>query len=235
MSKKFNTGNPLGSADPRDLFDNSKNLDEAVNTQADRWTDRLGNERVSLRAAVDPTGFAQSALNDANRAESAREAAFVNADVYDSVSDGLASGDVQFQVVEGAEVVRYRNESGSAAEVARYPTSEFVNIALDVASQPGLVSGEFYADDEEQPIYSITDEDGNAFAAWDSEGYQISQERCEFHTADDQPAFAITDSDGHVFYGIDSQGRNLVGGGTSSNLPVSPQDTPDGRLWRNGQ
>src|SRR5690554_557129 len=118
MSKKFNTGNPLGSADPRDLFDNSKNLDEAVNTQADRWTDRLGNERVSLASAVDPTGFAQSALNDANRAEAAADAAFVNADVYADTAAGLAatSAGEQFQVVEGAEVVRYRNESGSAGE-----------------------------------------------------------------------------------------------------------------------
>lgn len=45
----YNTGNPLGasgSADPRDLYDNSENLDVAVNTQSkESWTDRFGVER----------------------------------------------------------------------------------------------------------------------------------------------------------------------------------------------
>lgn len=44
-----NTGNPIGSADPRDLYDNSTNLDNAVNSSASRsWTDRLGNERLTF-------------------------------------------------------------------------------------------------------------------------------------------------------------------------------------------
>ena len=226
----YNTGNPLGSTDPRDLYDNAGNLDEAVNTQGDRWTDRLGNERVSLRAAVDPSGFAQSALNDANRAEAARDAALVNAnaasinaDVYADTAAGIAgtSDGEQFQVVEGAEVVRYRNESGDAVEVARYPASEFVNIALDVASQPGLVSGEFYADDDEQPIYSITDDDGQALASWSQNGEmdanpslemaeKSQRARGEFHTSDDQPAFALTDEGGRPLYAVDENGQPIV-------------------------
>ncbi|WVM88007.1 hypothetical protein UMZ34_16835 [Halopseudomonas pachastrellae] len=44
----YNTGNPLGSTDPRDLIDNAGNLDEAVNSGADTWTDRFGVERLSL-------------------------------------------------------------------------------------------------------------------------------------------------------------------------------------------
>lgn len=43
----FNTGNPVGSVDPRDLYDNAKNADIAVNTQDPTWTDRLGVERKS--------------------------------------------------------------------------------------------------------------------------------------------------------------------------------------------
>lgn len=40
---RFNTGNPLGSADPRDRDDNSKNLDLAVNDLYENtWPDRFG-------------------------------------------------------------------------------------------------------------------------------------------------------------------------------------------------
>src|SRR5690625_726534 len=42
----YNTGNPIGSKDPRDLYDNAENLDEAVNTRsAESWDDRFGVAR----------------------------------------------------------------------------------------------------------------------------------------------------------------------------------------------
>lgn len=42
----YNTGNAIGSADPRDLYDNAENLDEAVNTRtAESWDDRFGVAR----------------------------------------------------------------------------------------------------------------------------------------------------------------------------------------------
>ena len=46
----FNTGNPLGSKDVKDLFDNAENLDNAVNTTVDTtWTDRLGTTRKTFK------------------------------------------------------------------------------------------------------------------------------------------------------------------------------------------
>lgn len=64
------------------------------------------------------------ASSHADRAEIASDAAFVNADVYDDVPAGLASGDEQFQVIEGDEIVRYRRIDASNAEpVARYPAA----------------------------------------------------------------------------------------------------------------
>ncbi|HCG0653836.1 TPA: hypothetical protein NJJ50_006107, partial [Pseudomonas aeruginosa] len=37
----YATGNPLGSKDPRDLYDNAENLDTAMNSlDQDRWMDR---------------------------------------------------------------------------------------------------------------------------------------------------------------------------------------------------
>ena len=44
----YNTGNPIGSKDPRDLYDNAENLDVAVNDDAATWVDRLGVQRSTL-------------------------------------------------------------------------------------------------------------------------------------------------------------------------------------------
>jgi len=42
----YNTGNPVGSADPKDLFDNAENLDHWINDRTvDTWMDRLSVER----------------------------------------------------------------------------------------------------------------------------------------------------------------------------------------------
>ena len=42
----FNTGNPVGSNSPQDLFDNAENFDLAMNDPAAlQWVDRLGSNR----------------------------------------------------------------------------------------------------------------------------------------------------------------------------------------------
>lgn len=59
-------------------------------------------------------------------AETARDAAFVNADVYADIATGraaVADGE-QFQVVSGDEIIRYRRDSSSTqTEVARYQSA----------------------------------------------------------------------------------------------------------------
>ena len=52
----FNTGNPIGSTDARDLSDNAQNFDNAVNGTGATWTDRLGVKRRTFRGAVGYTG-----------------------------------------------------------------------------------------------------------------------------------------------------------------------------------
>lgn len=47
----YNTRNPIGSTDPRDLFDNAHNFDIAVNNlTVDHWVDRFGASRKTLSA-----------------------------------------------------------------------------------------------------------------------------------------------------------------------------------------
>ncbi|WP_279025138.1 hypothetical protein [Gibbsiella quercinecans] len=43
----YNTRNPLGSNDPRDLFDNAQNFDKALNELVMYWIDRLGVQRLT--------------------------------------------------------------------------------------------------------------------------------------------------------------------------------------------
>lgn len=168
----YNTGNPIGSKDPRDLYDNAENLDKAVNsTGSDTWRDRMGRSRltweaiakagtgdtgVAIDAANRAVGAAGQAENEADRAasaasraenaeavvdatniqnyvaraETARDAAFVNADVFPSWDEGVAAtveGE-QFQVVYASspnEIIRYRRTATGALEVARYPRGGF--------------------------------------------------------------------------------------------------------------
>lgn len=61
----FNTGNPLGSTDARDLYDNAENFDRAVNQMTPRWTDRFGVSRRSwagMAAYVDLGDYADDLL-----------------------------------------------------------------------------------------------------------------------------------------------------------------------------
>lgn len=48
----YNTGNPIGSIDPRDLLDNAQNLDTGLLTDQPTFQDRLGRTRVSWEGAI---------------------------------------------------------------------------------------------------------------------------------------------------------------------------------------
>ncbi|ADP96425.1 hypothetical protein [Marinobacter adhaerens] len=86
---------------------------------------------------------ALEAINEnADRAEAARDAAFINAEVYETVSDGLLNTQdgEQFTVISpnGLEAIRYRNDGGgvggSEVEVARYTTSSWADEIANRAS-----------------------------------------------------------------------------------------------------
>lgn len=62
----YNTNNPVGSTDPRDLYDNAGNLDKYVNGDAPFYPDRLGQQRKSWSGME----------ADFSSAQEGREAAF---------------------------------------------------------------------------------------------------------------------------------------------------------------
>lgn len=53
----FNTGNPLPSLDERDFYDNSANLDLAMNSTEPTFRDRFGVEKPTIDAALKSAGF----------------------------------------------------------------------------------------------------------------------------------------------------------------------------------
>lgn len=60
MTNIYNTGNPLGSTDPRDLLDNASNLDDAMNSTSPTWTDRLGVIRDTYAGQENQFDLAQA-------------------------------------------------------------------------------------------------------------------------------------------------------------------------------
>ncbi|WP_419204180.1 hypothetical protein [Bordetella trematum] len=76
---KYNTGNPLGSRSPKDLSDNAENLDDAVNTPLETWTDRFGKQRLSLAGMSKAAGDASIAIGAAQESVAARDASASNA------------------------------------------------------------------------------------------------------------------------------------------------------------
>lgn len=61
----YNTGNPIGSSAAKDLYDNAENLDVAINSSGRAWVDRLGAERLTVKAMEEATPDAIAARNAA--------------------------------------------------------------------------------------------------------------------------------------------------------------------------
>ncbi|MGP9834204.1 SGNH/GDSL hydrolase family protein [Marinobacter sp. NSM] len=155
---KYNTGNPIGSADPRDRHDNSQAFDEAVSSENTTFTDRLGKSRLTLKGmeqvfdggqpAIDAyyaaaneanraKGEADRAGNEADRAEAAGDAAVIGASgVFEDTVAGIAGtpeGDY-FSVPSPADseyMILYRHDPGPVAtETKRYPSTGPVLAAI---------------------------------------------------------------------------------------------------------
>lgn len=65
----YKTGNPIGSADPKDLYDNSQNFDQFLLAGVDTYEDRLGRLCLTLEGALrrgTPTVFANRQEMNAN-------------------------------------------------------------------------------------------------------------------------------------------------------------------------
>lgn len=122
-------------------------LDEAVASAEADATAAAASASASAASAAQSEVSRVHADASASAARSARDAAFVNANVFADIATGRAavSDGQQFQVATGDEIIRYRRGSSSTqTEVARYPAGQAV-VALDGAlGQLAAILGQVY-------------------------------------------------------------------------------------------
>lgn len=132
----FDTGNPLGSADPRDLFDNAQNTDDAVNGEGKTWVDRFGRTRVSMKGVEEAV---PDAIVARDQSQAARDAAVLARDAATAVAGPLYATEaagraavadgVTFNVQGAGEVAAYtyrRTNAASSVLLATLPASAAV-------------------------------------------------------------------------------------------------------------
>lgn len=176
--EKAGSGDPAIAVDAAARAEAAASTAEAAADNVEQNAEQIAQDAAQqavqdVVAGVD--GAVVRAEGAADRAEAASDAAFVNADVYPDVATGraaVANGE-QFQVVEGYDIVRYRRDSASTTEVARYPSAHYVQSAMGgVIARHELISestnmydaqsakvGYAILDDgsvEENPRYSIS-------------------------------------------------------------------------------
>src|SRR5690554_456394 len=116
--------NALGSENAAALSESNAATSEQNAAQSE--SNAATSEQNAAQSESNALGYSNTAQAAATDAQAARDAAFVNADVYPDVSTGLAAvaDGGQFHVLDGDEIVRYRRDSSSSqTEVARYPSA----------------------------------------------------------------------------------------------------------------
>lgn len=104
----YNTGNPLGSSDPRDLYDNAENLDNLVNGEQPAYSDRLGKSRRSWQSVEDQANQQEAEFN-ADQAQRVSEFDAAQRDREGVFNAYLVSAGYQFagDYAAGIEITQY--------------------------------------------------------------------------------------------------------------------------------
>ncbi len=267
MSKPvFNLPVPVSGQTTKQLLDNEvnrivtsiwaallANSDEAVVDALVAQINLIRDEAIdgtSADALATAADRIQTAL-DVVAAQAARDAAFVSADVYPDIATGRAAvaDGVQFQVVSGDEVIRYRRDSSSTqTEVARYPSAQFVNeqaAALRAETVARLTDVSRGAADGDARGLAVLDERGfvgaeiggsytylNGIETEVVEGNILRRKTDaavldEILILDSQTPEAVVDVRGFIGWGIDEAGQiigvpNLI---TSKDIPSISVDS----------
>lgn len=114
----YKTGNPLGSAAMKDLFDNAENMDFALNSlTALIWTDRLGKTRPSFFGM-------ESAFFTQLTSQESRFNTFIQSSGYQVVGDYIAG---PLTITEYNQLIRYSNELYKLTSATDIPFTTFGN------------------------------------------------------------------------------------------------------------
>lgn len=124
----FNTNNPLGSTDPRDLSDNAENLDRFTNGNESSYPDRISNPRKSWAGME----------SEFNADQAARDTAFNNF-LSSSGYVGTGTGGAIEDYAAGIEITQYNQIIRESGEFYRAKAS---------LSLPYTTTGTWVGDDE---------------------------------------------------------------------------------------
>lgn len=125
----YNTGNPIGSTDPRDLFDNAENFDNAVNSTSNSFIDRLGVARKTLRGTV-------------STFESVYQGASSTPPTVRVSGAALSNGDIYFDTATN-RMMAYANGVWYATETAGATDASLVSFTSMETSAPVVPVGTF--------------------------------------------------------------------------------------------
>ncbi|QXE85962.1 right-handed parallel beta-helix repeat-containing protein [Geomonas nitrogeniifigens] len=133
----YNTGNPIGSTDARDLSDNAENLDVAVNGSGNVWTDRLGNARPTWNSIASYAGPAYDAstygsLEAALTALGAGPATIQYTTSQTFTSNKTIPAGVELMPLNGAVINHGAYTISYAGSTKRWPSAQVFNGTGDV-------------------------------------------------------------------------------------------------------
>lgn len=132
-----NTGNPVepdGSSDPRDLQDNAKNLDLAVNSDSNTFLDRLGVPRLTFAGMSSAAGDATIAIGAAQQALAYSQNSKVSADQSAASAAEAASSAA---IVDATNIQAYVADAAayaSQAQAAAATAGVFTTVAAGIAA-----------------------------------------------------------------------------------------------------
>ena len=110
----YNTGNPVPSAHPFDLYDNSQGIDEAANSTAKTYLDRFGNERKTLKGMEDDAATGTYTKRTLPELQAITPPAGTSP--AGRVTEGTGKG---YYVYENGAWVQTDDPLGDAAEIAK--------------------------------------------------------------------------------------------------------------------
>lgn len=146
----FNTGNPVGSADARDLYDNAQNIDIAVNSPQTTFTDRLGKARLTFAGMASAAGDATVAISAAASALSSAGTAQAAADDIEERAQVIATeaavaavaASTEAAIQQAARAESEANRAQSAADAAALSGGTYASTSAGLAA---TTAGEYFS------------------------------------------------------------------------------------------
>ncbi len=152
----YNTGNPIGSRDILDLYDNSENIDHFTNSQLDEHPDRFGTKRLTLAGLIKRSMALRNEINDFSGALTFKPEW---SDVPMNVSEGVGG--------EGGALNLQAGALGNRSEINKITSREalrrtYAEVGLN------LVEGSFEASGQVKTTTEVLLQDSTGIAyAWE--------------------------------------------------------------------